>query len=285
MNRVAVMQGRLLPPVGGRLQAFPAERWRDEFPLAAQAGATAIEWIYELPNRDRNPLCTDDGVAEMRRLASRHSVDVASVCADYFMEQPLIRCTRREQSARVQHLSWLIGRCSSAGIRRIVLPFVDQSAIENEADEAAIVEALSAVADAAAGLGIELHLETALNPERFRSLLDRLPQAVIKANYDSGNSAALGYLPLEEFEAYGDRIGSVHVKDRVRGGGTVPLGDGDADLETVFRCLRTWNYAGDVVLQVARGAAGREVDWIHHIREGIVEVLLRGARPTALGRC
>ena len=68
-------------------------------------------------------------------------------------------------------------------------------------------------------------------------LLSRLPDPPFKANYDTGNSASLGYDPVEELGAYGPRIGSVHVKDRVRGGGTVPLGEGDARVETVFDLL------------------------------------------------
>ena len=45
---------------------------------------------------------------------------------------------------------------------------------------------------------------------------------------DIGNSASLGLNPLDEFEAFGDRILNVHVKDRVLGGTTVPLGLGNA---------------------------------------------------------
>jgi hexulose-6-phosphate isomerase len=83
----------------------------------------------------------------------------------------------------------------------------------------------------------------------------------VKVNYDSGNSASLGYRPDEEFAAYGSRIGSVHIKDRQRGGGTVPLGSGDADLPAVFAGLKALGYRGDLILQVARGAVGDEVAW------------------------
>lgn len=59
--------------------------------------------------------------------------------------------------------------------------------------------------------------------------------------------------------AYGHRIGNVHVKDRVRGGSTVPLGDGDADFESVFRSLGASGYEGNYVLQTARAADGDHV--------------------------
>jgi len=57
---------------------------------------------------------------------------------------------------------------------------------------------------------------------------------LIKVNYDSGNSSSLGFVPEDEFGAYGHRIGSVHIKDRVRGGGDSAARTGDADLS---RCV------------------------------------------------
>ena len=56
-------------------------------------------------------------------------------------------------------------------------------------------------------------------------------------------------------------MGSVHIKDRVRGGGTVPLGTGDADFEATFKELSRIGYQGDITLQVARSEPGRELEW------------------------
>ena len=83
-------------------------------------------------------------------------------------------------------------------------------------------------------------------------------------NYDSGNSASLGYAVGEEFAALGARIGSVHIKDRTTGGGTVPLGCGNADFGALFQELRKISYSGDFTLQVARGNEGDEVNWARH---------------------
>jgi hexulose-6-phosphate isomerase len=84
---------------------------------------------------------------------------------------------------------------------------------------------------------------------------------MVKVNYDTGNSASLGYAPGKEFAAYGNRIGSIHIKDRKLGASTVPLGTGNADFETVFREMKSIDYQGDITLQVARGTPGEEVAW------------------------
>ena len=258
--RIAIMQGRLLPPEGGRFQCFPREGWRREFGLAAQAGLNAIEWIYDVFGEHTNPLTSDEGVLEMKALSAAHGVGVFSVCADYFMERPLQR-VGAEFDGTLERLRWMLQRCRPAGVARAVLPFVDQSRIESEDETARVVNVLRQVLPDAEREGVELHLETALNPEALAALLARVPHPLVKVTYDSGNSASLGYRPLDEFAAYGNRIGSVHIKDRIRGGGTVPLGSGDADLVAVFAGLREIGYDGDYVLQVARAEPHNEVAW------------------------
>jgi L-ribulose-5-phosphate 3-epimerase len=269
MPYFATMQGRLVPPEGGRFQSFPRERWRDEFALAAQAGLDAIEWIFDVYGEDANPLASDEGVAEMRALSEKTGIAVRSLCADYFMDRPFLRTTHAERAELIQKMQWLLSRCRRIDIGRVVIPFVDLSRIENDEEKIEVLSILQALLPAAENNHVELHLETSLAPQPFAELLDQCIHPLLRANYDSGNSSSLGYRPVEEFAAYGHRIGSVHIKDRVRGGGTVPLGTGDADLPAVFHGLSALGYRGDYVLQIARPESGQELPWIAQNRAWI----------------
>ena len=111
-----------------------------------------------------------------------------------------------------------------------------------------------------------------------------MPHLLLKVNYDSGNSASLGYCPCEEFAAYGNRIGSVHIKDRIRGGGTVPLGEGDTDLPAVFDGLHRIGYGGDYILQVARDVPYSEVAWARSNRAFVIAHLQRSAQMVEIPR-
>jgi hexulose-6-phosphate isomerase len=266
MQRIAIMQGRLIAPTGGSIQGFPRDRWREEFALAAEAGMDAIEWIYDLHSADVNPLATDAGVAELRTLSRQHAIAVVSLCADYFLDRPFVRTSLDNVADLTVHLLWLIGRCGQAGITRMVLPFVDASRIETPDDERRVVEVLRQMLPLCEATGVELHLETSLAPPAFASLLVQVPNPLVQVNYDSGNSASQGYDVGSELAAYGTRIGSVHIKDRIRGGGTVPLGTGDADLPALFSGLAGLQYRGDYVLQIARSTDGCEVEWARHNR-------------------
>jgi L-ribulose-5-phosphate 3-epimerase len=261
MAKFGIMQGRLVPPEDGRLQSFPRTRWRDEFALAKAAGLDYIEWIYDDYGLGANPILEPNGIAGMLDLKQQTGVEIRSMCADYFMEHPLLRCTAKECSARIDRLFQLIGAAEQLGMNRIVLPFVDASAMHTEDEMETVVKALSAALPFARKSGIELHLETSLSPQAFASFLQRIPDPMLKVNYDSGNSASLGYSVKEEFAAYGTAVGSIHIKDRKRGASTVPLGSGDAELPALAECVTEFEYQGDFTLQVARGNPGDEVAW------------------------
>jgi hexulose-6-phosphate isomerase len=267
------MQGRLVPPMDGRFQAFPRGQWAEEFPSAAAAGLGAIEWIYDSYGQGANPIETDAGLESIVRLSRMHQIVVRSICADNFMESTFVRATDLERTARIARLGWMIRQACRIGVTRIVLPFVDNSAIRDDGDRDAVIDTLQRALPAAEAAGIELHLETSLGPGEFAALLGRIPHPLVKVNYDSGNSSSLGYRPAEEFAAYGERLGSVHIKDRALHGATKPLGEGDADLEAVFSGLRRLNYSGDFILQVARGTPGDEVAWARHNREYVARYL------------
>lgn len=271
------MQGRLVPPQDGRFQSFPRAQWLEEIEHASTIGLRGIEWIYDLYGEGANPLETPAGRTDLKAALDRYNVAVVSICADYFMDCPFLRCTGEERSARVERLAWLIGICPEMGVGRVVIPFVDNSRISSDEEQALIIDCLRQVLPAAEAANVELHLETDLGPQAFRDLLLAIDHPLIKVNYDAGNSASLGYAPAEEFAAYGQWVGSFHIKDRRLGATTVPLGEGDADFPSLREQLIAFDYRGDFVLQVARGAAGDEPSWLKGMSE-LAADWLRGKR-------
>jgi L-ribulose-5-phosphate 3-epimerase len=270
-----VMQGRLSPPEEGRFQAFPRRTWRDEIGLAKEAGFSYIEWIHDDYDRGANPIFSEGGLLELNALKAQHGIGTPALCGDWFMDFPLVRCSEKEREQREQHLCELLPIAQKLGARKIVLPFVDKSKMTTEEEKQSVADILKRVLPLAQRHGVELHLETDLDPQAFKDFLQRVPHPSLKVNWDSGNSSGLGYIASKEFAAYGDRIGSVHIKDRYRkpegGVETRPLGSGSADFEDVFRAIRSIHYAGGLTLQVARGTPGDEVNFLR----GQIEFLER----------
>ncbi len=273
MNTYGVMQGRLSPPEDGRFQSFPRQGWRDEFAKAKAVGFSYIEWIHDGydgwtagADKGANPIFTPEGLAEFDVLKHEHGIATLALCGDWFMDFPLIRCTPDEQKAREEHLHELIPIAARIGAFRIVLPFVDNSRMITEGEKDQVIEVLERALPLADEHDVELHLEADFSPMDFAAFLARVPHHMLKVNWDSGNSSGLGYVATEEFAAYGDRIGSVHIKDRYRkpegGIETRPLGTGSADFDNVFKAIRSIGYTGGLTLQVARGAPSDEVNFL-----------------------
>ncbi len=266
-NPLGVMQGRLLPKYSNRYQAHPIGYWADEFPVAASLGLNCIEFIVDYNDAELNPLLKDGGTDEILRATEGSGVAVRSVCADYLMEAPLHHTDDSVAAKSRSIVGRLLDSGATLGVTDIVIPCVDQSSLADQGAEGRLVRALTPLVDTAHEKGINLSLETDLPPDRFASLLERFNSLRVTANYDTGNSAALGYDPAEEIAAYGERISDIHIKDRVRNGGSVALGTGDADFDAFFGALRKVGFTGPFILQAFRDDEGKEIfasqlDWV-----------------------
>jgi len=161
----------------------------------------------------------------------------------------------------------LIVNASSISVGDIVIPCVDNSRLEDKNDIVRFCKAIKSTRKLAERHGINLALETDLAPAPFADLLHQLGSPRITVNYDTGNSASLGYDPVEELEAYGNRISDIHIKDRIKGGGSVELGTGDVDFERFFRALGRIHYTGPFIMQAFRDDEGvkifeKQLAWI-----------------------
>ncbi len=254
MARIGFMQGRLSPQVDGKIQAFPWSHWQEEFAAAREHRFPLMEWTLDAERLHENPLLTREGRAEIGFLAQRNGVSVQSLTADFFMQEPFHKAEGAERSRRLAELDAVLDACRSLGVRYIVIPLVDNGRMETPAQEEDVLRTLAAMASRLEAAGMAIVFECDYPAQRLAGFIARLPARSFGINYDIGNSAALGYDTDEELGAYGDRVMNVHVKDRVRGGTTVPLGTGGADLPRTFRALRRARYAGDFILQTARAA-------------------------------
>ena len=254
---LGVMQGRLLPKYQGRYQAHPLGYWRDEFPATRRLGLGAVEFILDRNDYEKNPLMSAAGLDEIREASAETGIAVRSVCADYFMEAPLHVADREAAAHSLGVLKTLVANTAALGCSDVVIPCVDQSSLGGSPDNGKrFVEAMDQMAEDVAKAGIRLALETDLAPEPFAKLLDEIVSERVTVNYDIGNSASQGFNHDEEFDAYGERITDVHIKDRPRGEGSVVLGSGDANIEGVFDRLRNMAFDGPLIMQAYRDDEG-----------------------------
>jgi len=247
--RIGVMQGRLSPRPAGKLQEFPWRSYREEFAKAARLGLHSIEWIFEAPRFEDNPLWTEAGREEIRELIAQSGVRVQSVCADYFMvhrlagESPALLAQNRDVLAE------LIVAANAVGADRILIPLLETSALATPELQREAVVSLRGVVDVAERYGVTLGLEMEIPGAEYARLVHAVGSERVRAYYDTGNSTAQGADIAEDIVPLLPVLHAVHVKDRVKGGGSRPLGTGDTNFQGFFPALLRAGFRGDFVLQ------------------------------------
>lgn len=247
------MQGRLSALVDGKIQAFPAANWQNEFASAAAIGIGAMEWTLDQADLYQNPIMTHPGRASIEALVKQHAVSIPSLTGDCFMQAPFWKAATVEQASRLKlDFVAIVDACAKLKIGFIVVPLVDAGRLDTREQEDHLVNFLSEQVSYFQRSKVRIAFESDFKAEDLARFIGRLDAESFGVNYDIGNSAALGFDPNEEFACYGSRIINVHVKDRILGGTTVPLGSGAALFDLVFRLLARSGYKGNYILQTAR---------------------------------
>jgi hexulose-6-phosphate isomerase len=282
ISKIGFMQGRLSPLVGGRIQAFPWGAWTDEFPQAAACGIGLMEWTLDQEDLYENPLLTSNGQAQIRDLCARHAVGIPSLTGDCFMQAPFWKADASTAAELQKDFIAIVDACSQVGIEMVVVPLVDNGRLDTRAQEDTLVDFLLSRVEYFQARGVRIIFECDFAPTELARFISRLPKETFGVNYDIGNSAALGFNPKDEFEAYGHRIVNVHVKDRVLGGTTVPLGTGNAQFEVVFAELARVGYAGKFILQTARATDDSHAQTLCRYRDMTLDWIAQAGLPVGL---
>lgn len=260
-HSIGMMQGRLTEPKGRGIQFFPFDNWENEFYDAKEIGLNEIEFIFDYPDYDKNPLWNEDGMNKIQAISKDTGICIHSICFDYFMRRPFFKKEGQERERfRIENteiIKRMIDAMNRLGISLIELPLVDSSSLKNDVEKQSFKKWLMEIV-AASPKDIKFSLETDLPPDDFKEYLDDIGLENVGANYDSGNSSGIGYDLYQEVTTLRHYIFNIHIKDRVYKGTTVRLGTGSADFDKLFQGLKEINYKNNFILQAARGTDGDE---------------------------
>jgi len=269
-NKIGFMQGRLSNLVNNSIQAFPKENWRDEFKTAKEININLMEWTLDYEDLYKNPLMTNDGREEIKYLSKHFSVSIPSITADCLMQKPFWKCQKEDKKLLEEVFLEVINCASKLNIKYIIVPLVDNSSISNKNEENLLINFLSENLSFLKNSSLNILFESDFEPQKLKYFIRKLPSNIFGLNYDTGNSASLGYDPEEEFSCYGKHIKNVHIKDRIKNGITVPLKKGDVDFEKVFFNLKKYSYKGNLILQTARDKNNKHAEAISKYRDFVL---------------
>ena len=154
----------------------------------------------------------------------------------------------------------IISSASTIGADILVIPLVDNGSIENKFEFNLLKDTITSLYDLLELKKVKIAFESDFSPANLSDFIKVYNKKFVGINYDTGNSACLGFDPVEEFRNYGERIINVHIKDRKINGGTVRLGEGDTKFKEVFDFFNFSDYAGNYIMQTARSKNNNHIE-------------------------
>ncbi len=249
MCNIGIMQGRLSKRPYPKLQEFPFDTWEQEFRYAQEIGFDSIEWLFKEERYTENPIWTEDGRQKIVKLIKETNVKVDSLCADYFLERPFFRRDGYTLNENISVLKKLIENAAKIGVKVILLPVLEEAEIVCEEDKKILHEAVSQCLSTLEEFDVKIGFETELIAKDYLDLVKMFNHKNIGIYYDAGNCAAKGYEMKKDMTILKDYIINVHVKDRLRNGGSVFLGTGDTNFEEGIPYLMKNGFEGSFILQ------------------------------------
>jgi len=261
MNKIGFMQGRLCPMVNNQIQAFPFNNWESEFPLANKLRLSCVEWTLDYPNLRINPFLQNETKNKILRIANKYEIAIPSITLDCCMQKPFWKeINQKSYNELLEDFNLIIKSAGQLESKILVLPLVDNGSINNIHQIDILKKTFDMISDQLEKYGLKIAIESDLPPFKLRKFINNFDSKFIGINYDSGNSASLGYDSDVEFCEYGNRILNLHIKDRTLGGNTVRLGKGNTDFKKLFKNIKNSNYEGNFILQTARGKDNKDFE-------------------------
>lgn len=250
---IGSIQGRLLPPVDGRIQAFPRGRWEEEFHLLHQIGYSSMELTIETASWAEHPINSARGRERLQSLSREYGIALEGICCDVFMEHPLVGAGEPIQYHHADAmLRELLQNSAELGLPFIELPFVGKNTLASDSAMSRLHQVLDWALPFAEERKLHILLETDLHAAVIVDLLKHFQHPCLGLNYDTGNSTWFGFDPEEELRSYHQYIRNIHIKDCTRKDYSVPLGLGETLFDTIFSLLQQFDYKGNFILQAAR---------------------------------
>jgi hexulose-6-phosphate isomerase len=251
---IGFMQGRLVQSEKKNIiQYFPEKNWKKEIQIALKNKFLIMEWTVNLENLKKNPIYNERLLKELIVIKKKNKISINSITCDFFMQKPFFHFFGNKRNYYLDILKRVIINSQKIGIKYIVLPLVDNASIKNKIQEKSVIRLLNKkIFTSYLNAQSKILFEIDFSPKKIIKFMKNFDPNKFGINYDTGNSAFMGYKILDE-KRYFNYVNNIHIKDRIKKSGlSVRLGHGDYDFSSFFRILKKNSYKGNLILQTAR---------------------------------
>ena len=211
-------------------------------------------------------LYTEEMAQKIRTQSEKNNINITAVWAGWtgscvwdFMQGPktlgIVPAELRDM--RIAQLKQGADFAKIIGVRAIIthLGFIPENPTDHLYLE--VVEKVREVAQYCSNLGLEFWFESGQEtPVTLRRLIEDVKMPNLGINFDTANVVLYGKgNPLDSAEIFGKYIKNLHAKDGLyptnpqKLGMEVPIGQGKADFQAIFRTLKENNFTGEIIIE------------------------------------
>ena len=258
MVRLAMVQGRLSSEMAGKFQYFPIHNWRSEFHKAKELGFDIIEWII---SDFSNPIFDAVSQKKIIKLVEESGLEISSISLDLLMPKTL-------DLFSTQEIGWIFENINKISKRvklsRVSIPIEETCGIRDPQTFNKVQNKLKEILSLNYFEGYSIAIETDMTPSAIRHFLMNKSLQNVGVLLDIGNAAAYGYRLEDYIAQVGEKVFSLHIKDRLSGiGPSVPLGEGSAEFDYLARNISNLINLKDITMQTFKTNENFLEDLIH----------------------
>ena len=246
LSRFGVMQGRMVNQERNKIQSFPWQNWKKEFKILNRNKFNLLEWTVDNEKFLSNPINTKKGRKKINELKKNFQIKINSLTADFFMEKPFFK-ERNDKNVNkcIEKLKTILINANKIKIKLIIIPLVDNSSL-NKNKINFFIKKISEIKNILKSNKQMILFESDFGPKNLSKFLKRFDSKFFGINYDTGNSASLGYKFKDEIP-YFKFVKNIHLKDRSYKSATKRLGRGDFNFTKFFNFILKSKYKGNFI--------------------------------------
>jgi len=255
--KLGILQGRLSIPVQGHIQEFPYLTWKQEFDNLDDLGLIGIEWLITPNTNHNNPLFKEVKLPK----------NILSVCVDTMVNSQFY-----DKEFMEVNLIPVLNKMTNSNLTKVVIPLLESSSIENSKTRYNFLKNITDISEQYPM--IDFCFEFECKKEIIKEIVDLKDNFFI--TYDTGNFTSTYKEKVNHGELisyFNRKIKNIHFKDRTYDGKTKNFGDGNTNFIEIIDSLKKINYNENIILQLARGKDGDEINYIKEIVSKITKIL------------
>ena len=267
-SKIGFMQGRLIKSEKkNSIQYFPEKNWIKELEIAHKNSFGIMEWTINSENLSKNPLYNGN-LTRLLKAVKKYKIKIPSITLDYFMQEPFFKKKKLKNKYKIiSNIKRIISNGNKIGIKYFIFPLVDSSSLKSLIEEKRVIIEIKKLSKLL-NKNSKILFEIDYPPKKLLKFIKKFKSQKIGINYDTGNSAGLGYDFDQEIK-YIRFIKNIHIKDRVLKGKSIRLGEGNWDYKKFFKLIRS-KYKGNFILQTARSKNNKHIEEINLNRNFIL---------------